>query len=329
MKAFWAKITAFFMAIIAFFAGLFAGGNQPPVDQPTEPTTVIEQPTEPATEPDSGGVTCSPRIVSTLAVFGPGYPAEDGIERMARLGFEGLDLPFAYWVGEDSPFMGNDYLNWAASLKARAASKGVFFAQAHAPLDEAHTYVERTIRAAGALGAKYLVVHPTYRLNETIITDQETFIQINTEEIRRWLPTAQECGVVLLSENVLWGASSDPRILAQLAAAVDSPWFGWCFDTGHAHAKGYRPEILTQCVVAPLSVHIQDSNGGDDHLIPGDGEIDWDAFVQTLKTVGYAGDCVLEAHHQSLAVADSERDAILARLLESAKSLRDKMKQAQ
>ncbi len=77
--------------------------------------------------------------------------------------------------------------------------------------------------------------------------------------------------------------------------------------------------------VLPLSVHIQDSVGGDDHLIPGDGNIDWDAFTRTLHTVGYTGDCVLEAHHQSLYAADEERDAILARLLEKGKELQQAM----
>ena len=45
MKAFWAKITAFFMAIIAFFTGLFSGGSKP-VDPAPEPTTVAAPPAE-------------------------------------------------------------------------------------------------------------------------------------------------------------------------------------------------------------------------------------------------------------------------------------------
>ena len=122
------------------------------------------------------------------------------------------------------------------------------------------------------------------------------------------------CGVVLLAENILWGASSDPRVIAELVEKVDSDWFGWCYDTGHAHCCGYRADILKKCSVVPLSLHIQDNNGGgDEHLIPGDGTIDWDVFLETLKTVGYLGDCVMEAHHQSLEAPDAERDAILTR----------------
>ena len=39
MKAFRAKITAWFMAIIAFFTGLFSTGNQPPEEPKPEPVT--------------------------------------------------------------------------------------------------------------------------------------------------------------------------------------------------------------------------------------------------------------------------------------------------
>lgn len=148
-----------------------------------------------------------------------------------------------------------------------------------------------------------------------MITDAETFISVNAEAIRQLLPEAEECGVVILSENIPWGAAADPRIIADLVREVDSPWFGWCFDTGHAYCRGFRPEIRTECGVTPLSLHIQDSIGGDDHLIPGDGMIDCDVFVQALKTVGYTGDCVLEAHHRSLNAPDEERDEIFLRLL--------------
>ena len=85
--------------------------------------------------------------------------------------------------------------------------------------------------------------------------------------------------------------------------------------------------MLKDCAVVPLSLHIQDNDGtGDGHLIPGDGNIDWDAFVDALHAVGYLGDCVMEAHHQSLVAPDEERDAILTRLLETSRQLRARLR---
>lgn len=268
-----------------------------------------------------------PRIVTTTDVFEDGYPAEKAVDRLAALGYEGIDMGFDYWVFDGSPFLGDGYLDWAKALRARADEVGVPYTHAHAPGEaDDYDYAVRSIRAASVLGARYLVVHPVFNSSGTEIKTKARFIAVNAAAIKKLLPVAEECGVVLVSENILWGASADPRIIADLVKQVDSPYFGWCFDMGHAWCSGYGPEVLRKCSVAPLSVHIQDNDGtGDGHLIPGDGTIDWDEFIASLKAVRYLGDCVLEAHHQSLYAPDAERDAILARLMEVAEDLRDKM----
>ncbi len=322
MPEFFQRIIAVLMSIVAFLSGLF-GLNKKPSQPDPEPASV----TVPTTEPDPGTQTYMPKIVTTTDVFEVGHSAEDAIDRLARLGYEGIDMGFDYWVFSGSPFLAADYLEWAAGLKAHADAAGIAYTHSHAAHDAGATYwTGRSIQASAVIGAKYCVVHPIYQDAENnVITDAEAFITVNAEAIRQLLPKAEECGVVILSENIPWGAAADPRIIADLVREVDSPWFGWCFDTGHAYCRGFYPEILSECCVVPLSLHIQDSIGGDDHLIPGDGVIDWDVFVQTLKSIGYTGDCVLEAHHQSLEAPDEERDAILARLLEKGTALRDKM----
>ena len=270
-----------------------------------------------------------PRIVTTTDVFEDGYPAEKAADRLAALGYEGIDMGFDYWTFDGSPFLADDYLTWAQSLKDHADELGVPYTHAHAPGEaDNYDYAVRSIRAAAVLGARYLVVHPVFRNDDgSTINTKVRFLSVNAAAIRKLLPVAQECGVVLLSENILWGASADPRIIADLVKRVDSPWFGWCFDVGHAHCCGYEPDILRKCSAVPLSLHIQDNDGsGDGHLIPGDGTIDWDLFLAVLKEIGYLGDCVMEAHHQSLEAPDAERDAILARLMETAKTMRSRMR---
>ena len=270
----------------------------------------------------------APRIVTTTDVFEDGYPAEDAIDRLARLGYEGIDMGFDYWVFEGSPFLSGDYLDWARALRARADSVGIPYTHAHAPGEaDDGQWLERSIEAAAVLGAQYLVVHPIFKVEGRIIEDRDEFIAVNAEAIGKWLPLAKARGVVLLSENILWGASSRPGVVADLVREVDSPFFGWCFDVGHAWCCGYAPDVIKECSVAPLSIHIQDNHGnGDEHLIPGDGTIDFTLFISALNEVGYRGDCVLEAHHQSLEAPDGERDGILARLLEVARGLRPAFK---
>ncbi len=265
------------------------------------------------------------RIVTTTAVFQPGYPAEDAIARLSGLGFEALDMALDYWTEEGSPFLGDGYLDWAKALHIQAEQEGVPYTHAHAPgVAGNDPVISRSLETACALGADYIVLHPVWKeADGSIIDDEERFIRLNREAIRPWLGKARDCGVVILSENLLWGASRDPRIIARLVETVDSLWFGWCFDTGHANCFGYRPEVLEDCSVVPCSLHLQDNRGhGDEHLIPGDGTIDWGAMLNALRKVGYAGDCVLEAHHQSLEAPDKDRDAILTRLLVQARKMR-------
>ncbi len=269
------------------------------------------------------------RIVTTTSVFEAGYPAEAASERLKRLGFEAQDIALDFWKDAPaSPFMGEEYLTWAKALRTQAERLGIPYTHSHAP-DEAgaHPIMGRSLETASALGAKYMVLHPVCGKGGRYFEDPEEFLKANERAIAPWLVKARDCGVVILSENLLWGLSRDPRIIAELVRRVGSEWLGWCYDTGHANCFGYRPQVLAECTAAPLSLHIQDNHGSDqdEHLIPGDGTVDWDALARTLGKIGYTGDCVLEAHHQSLTAPDGERDIILSRLLQAARVLRDKM----
>ncbi len=270
------------------------------------------------------------RIVTTTSVFQPGYPAIKAADRLAALGFEALDMALDYWTEPGSPFMGDEYLQWAEKLREHAEKTGMPYTHSHAPSEAGNDpTVERAIETAGILGACYIVVHPVCRENGKIIETAEQFIRVNAEAYSSCIEAAEKHGVVILSENLLWGASKDPIIISELVKELKSRHFGWCFDTGHANCFGIQPSILHECAYPPLSLHIQDNNGAgrDEHLIPGDGTIDWNSVVENLKSVGYKGDCVLEAHHQSIEAPDNERDAILSRLLTSARRLRQMMEE--
>ena len=264
------------------------------------------------------------RVVTTTSVFGRGYPAQTALERLCAVGFDSLDMGLDYWTyGKDSPFMGDGYLDWAKALRERAEALGVRSTHAHGPGGaDSGEVVTRAIKTAAVLGAKYIVLHPMYRYPDLReIADPEDFIRINAAALRPFLEEAERQGIVLLAENLQDGAVADPRVISALVEEVASPAYGWCYDSGHAHCCGFGPDLLAGCV-PPLSVHFHDNDGaGDDHLIPGDGTIDWRETVKALLAAGYTGDCVLEAHHQCLHAPDEEREAILARLLESGRWL--------
>ncbi len=73
------------------------------------------------------------------------------------------------------------------------------------------------------------------------------------------------------------------------------PAVGVCIDTGHAHLGRYIDQFLEMAGDRLLHVHIHDNHGTfDDHMIPGEGAIDWCAFFDGLRRVRYGGALVLE-----------------------------------
>ena len=273
-------------------------------------------------------------IVTTTSVLPYNYPCDKALLRLAAIGFTHLDLAMDYCSADPGcPFGTDSWESWANGLRELAEKNGVQYTHSHAQGDAIarpqDPVVLRCLDVCRILNAKYCVVHPVFKGEDRhSIKDVEQFVKINAEAIKPFLEPAEKNGVILLSENLLWGASIQPTAISALVEEVNSPYFGWCYDTGHANAFGLSSDELLKCNVAPLSLHIQDTHGpgsGDEHLRPGDGNIDWKEFMDVLKEIGYQGELVLEAHHQSYDAPDGEKDGILAELLSRAEKMREYM----
>ena len=129
-----------------------------------------------------------PLIVTTTDVFEDGYPAEKAIDRLARLGYEGIDMGLDYWTFEGSPFAADNYTEWGKTLRAHADKVGIPYTHAHAPGDAGSDWwVERSIEISAILGAKYLVVHPIFKIDGNDIEDRDQFISVKPSRHRRRL----------------------------------------------------------------------------------------------------------------------------------------------
>ncbi len=99
----------------------------------------------------------------------------------------------------------------------------------------------------------------------------------------------------------------------ELHRAVDDPAFGLTLDIGHLHCLGETP-------VAPhlqrwkdwlWNVHIEDMRRGvHDHLLFGEGEIDFDEVFGGLRAVGYEGGCYVELSRHSHNAVETARQAL-------------------
>lgn len=68
------------------------------------------------------------------------------------------------------------------------------------------------------------------------------------------------------------------------------PAYGFVLDTGHANLAGDLADIAAHLRDHLISLHLNDNDGrGDQHLMPGEGSLDWAAVHRVLRTSGYRG----------------------------------------
>ena len=153
----------------------------------------------------------------------------------------------------------------------------------------------QSLEAAGVLGAQLMVVHPGYdRWRYPNLAAPWTAQAAET--LASLLPLAARLDCRLALENIY---EETPDTLVGLVAALDSPWFGHCFDIGHWQLFGKLPQAGWLAAIAPrlMHLHLHDNNGeGDDHLEVGAGSIDFAPLLALLPTLPQPPSITLEAH---------------------------------
>lgn len=101
---------------------------------------------------------------------------------------------------------------------------------------------------------------------------------------------------------------------------VDHPHFGLTLDIGHLHCQGEVPiaDHIHEWRDWLWNVHIEDMRRGvHDHLMFGEGEIDFVPVLAALQEVGYAGGVHVELSrhsHNAVVVARQALEFLIARL---------------
>ena len=236
-------------------------------------------------------------------------PIEDCIDLAAESGFDGVEILHRQMTDES-----NGYLQ---KLKRRAFVHGLdlcgfsthqSFISPNA--DERKKNVDHTIHC---IELAYQLGIPTIRVNtgrwNTIqdfdelmrnkgveprlegYTDEQGFDWV-IDSLRKCLPKAEECGVILGLENH-WGLGRDAAGVLKVIQAIDSPWLKATLDTGNFLENQY--EQYRQ--LAPHTVLVQAKTyfgGGKWYTL----DIDYNQVAKTLKAVNYHGYISLEFEGQ-------------------------------
>jgi L-ribulose-5-phosphate 3-epimerase len=100
---------------------------------------------------------------------------------------------------------------------------------------------------------------------------------------------------------------------ARLFEAMRSPWFGLTLDLGHLHCQGEEPgaDHIRQWRDILWNTHIEDMRRGrHDHVMFGEGDMDFPPLWQALNDIGYAGGVHVELSRHSHDAVNTARRAI-------------------
>ena len=233
------------------------------------------------------------------------YPIEQCIDDAAAMGFDGIELLHVQMAGEDPGYL--------QDLKRRAFVNGLDLMgfSTHQGFmspdpEKRQSEVDKTIHQ---IELCYTLGIPTMRLNTGRWGTSESFsalmdnrgiepaIEGYTDEdafgwvigsIEKFLPKAEECGVLLGLENH-WGLGRTPEGVLRIVEALDSPWLQVTLDTGNFLEDPYDKLAM----LAPHTVLMQAKTyygGGTWYTL----DLDYDRIAAIMREVNYQGYVSLE-----------------------------------
>lgn len=158
-------------------------------------------------------------------------------------------------------------------------------------------HTKRALQLAHELSAPSITTEPGGWLQPG--QDREEASRIFYDELMPCVELAEQLDVWLLIEP-------EPELLierfdqyAEFADRIDSPRLGLNFDIGHAFCVGEDPQDWVQ----PMADHTRHYHVEDiavtrvhQHLIPGEGAIDFEATFQAIRRTGYTGWLTVELY---------------------------------
>ena len=171
--------------------------------------------------------------------------------------------------------------------------------------DPQTNHLTRVVAGDNAPYADYLKAH-----NHAIDTSRE--------QVKRLIPVAEKCGVVIALENVWNNLWVQPAVFQNFVASFNNPWVKAYFDIGN-HVKYAPPEqwiltlgsLIAKCHVKDFKLSESDPGAGNFVNIR-DGSVRWPAVRAALDKIGYNGWLTIEGGDLSIAEHSKRLDLIIA-----------------
>lgn len=156
-------------------------------------------------------------------------------------------------------------------------------------------YTKASLDLAKALGAANISITAGRMVPGLRPAESLSILKASLAEI---IPYAQAAGVRM-------GIEYEPGLLIESCAElvrfleeVDSPWLGANLDIGHSQVAHEDVATVVRALAGKIfHVHLEDIQGHKHfHLIPGEGDLDFDLILSTLARHAYAGFVTVELY---------------------------------
>jgi sugar phosphate isomerase/epimerase len=155
--------------------------------------------------------------------------------------------------------------------------------------------VKRALEVAETIPFRYLIQHMATSHQPA---DPRT-LDAAFSSLEHLVLFAKQRGVVIAIENTP-NEFGSPESLAQFVKQTRLNDLRFCFDLGHAHIGEGIAAGLELMRDRTVTVHVHDNHGEtDEHLLPFDGTIDWDAALGAITAVRESPALVLELKERS------------------------------
>ena len=243
------------------------------------------------------------RVSTSLNVLPLAADLRPAMARVRAAGFDCADLNLVNHADARRalPFSGDGWRGWVEQVALEAEALHLPFNQAHGSkrIDLDGDVPAQLSMAVRQLEAASLLKIPRVVFHAGKSADAARLLERNRAFFMELCESAARPNVEIALENTFkpdeLTAALDRHIA--LIDALNTPLFGACWDTGHAHIAHADQRAGILALGRRLrALHIQDGDGvSDTHTAPYYGMIDWENVMRALADADYRGDLTFEA----------------------------------
>ncbi len=269
------------------------------------------------------------RVSTSLNVLPLSVDLRPVMARIRAAGFDCADLNLVNHADARRalPFSGEDWRGWIERVALEAEAFHLSFNQAHGSkrIDLDGDVPAQLSMAVRQLEAASLLKIPRVVFHAGKSADAARLFERNRAFFMELCESAARLNVEIALENTFKPDELTAALERHIALidALNTPLFGACWDTGHAHIAHTDQRAGILALGRRLrALHIQDGDGvNDTHTAPFYGTIDWTAVMRALADADYRGDLSFEAPAFVRPLPDALKDGALRHLCDIGRHL--------